>query len=312
MQRRAERKWEAYLAGAAVGGGAAQQQQQPEEPQGGSPKRPLEEDAPLLTPGSPVAQQGAGKRQRGAGAGAAAGGHAPAAPALTGFVAGPPGSPFGARGRTPSIATQLTDVHLTQQAQQTGAQQPAGCGAPDAAAGAAAGGGPSEASLAACLQAALGRCVEAGLLPALAYPPVRVQRATARQQKVLPPGVAFTSPFPLAAAGAVNKAAQREGAAAGRSSSAGAGGGGTTSPDAVASSLLAHCTLPAGLTAAALRGHINISGAAGSSTMVAEPAAAEPAAEPASNGSPQAAPLPGLFRRRTSRGNYWRSREPHT
>ena len=292
LQRRAERRWEAYLAGGAGGAGAAaaaaqqqqQQQQQQraeedEEPQGASPKRPLEEDThTLLLPGSPLARQGAGKRQRGA---SAAEGPASAAPALTGFEGGQPGSPFGARGRTPSIATQLTDVHLTQQTQKA-QQQAAGGGAPATAVIDGDGcGGAGEASLAACLQAALGRCVEAGLLPGLAYPLLKVQRATARQQKVLPPGVAFTSPFPLAAAGAINKAAKRDGAAAGPpSSSNGNGGGGCgATPDSVAAALLAHCQLPPGLSAAALKGHINISGAA-TGAIDASPAAAEPAAGP--------------------------------
>lgn len=249
LQRRVQRRWQAYLEGAPLRASEQQQAQQdhqqgdsPRALAGGSPKRPhheLEEVQWCTAPaagqhlgGSCEVEEGRGKRHRHV---AEAHGEEKRSPRSA--------SP------TAQLSRHLTEALRSHQGTAEGAAEHQLTRQPKQQQAAAAG-EAGEARLADLLAAALQQAVAAGALPAAAYPAPKVQQPGAKQRKLLPAAVTFTTAFPLAVAGL---AASTQPAAGGN----GTGSSAKLSADAVAALLVQHMPDDVAAAAQVAKGHIN-------------------------------------------------------
>lgn len=210
-QRKAQRRWEAYLAGAPLRHLPAQDVPPPaptgrDEPQGASPKRMRDESGDLDDLdlwGKEL--QGGGKRQRSSHNLAAMDSGeeewtravSPTAELSEQLqVALGAQFPTAPRSSQDGFPSPISRNNITPFQQQQATQPP----------------GPSISSadldteLTQELQAALRRCVDSGQLPDLGYPAPKVSRVTPKQKKKLPPDVGYTSPAALVVAGVAGRA----------------------------------------------------------------------------------------------------------
>ena len=288
-----QRKWRAYLEGAPLRPEAQQQQQQqevqpgeaaasgsPRALAGGSPKRPHDDMADSLLWEQQQEQsssaEGGGKRHRlgtaGLGETDEARGASPTAQLREHLQQALWSTTLPAKG------VDVEDGQPQQRQQPPPQQQQQPAASAPLAAEAATSEVPLDAKIAAALSAALQQGVSRGLLPPAAYGAPKVQQPTAKQRKLLPAAVTFTTAFPLAVAAVVSKAA-------------GSTGGAKPDPEAVAALLMQQ--LPAHLAAAAevAKGHLNFAlpispgtAAAAAAAAVGAAGAAAPAAATAGGG----------------------------